>query len=145
MSDFPERLLAGYLSFHLREPAATHLLRVLATELRGRFTARLREDDRQEQRWFRARVRELLEIGGRDGTLAADDPALSAFLLCGAVTGILEQWHTAPGDVEMHCDVRLLSRQLVQRFAIDAAATGGERAPGDLVDREFDFGDRRRR
>lgn len=140
-----ERLLAGYLSFHLREPAATHLLRVLATELRGRFTARLREDDRQEQRWFRARVRELLEIGGRDGTLAADDPALSAFLLCGAVTGILEQWHTAPGDVEMHCDVRLLSRQLVQRFAIDAAATGGERAPGDLVDREFDFGDRRRR
>ena len=70
--------LASYLAFHLREPAATHLLRVLATELRGRFTARLREDDRQEQRWFRARVRELLELGVRDGTRLAGGPALTA-------------------------------------------------------------------
>ncbi|MCK5940575.1 MAG: TetR/AcrR family transcriptional regulator, partial [Planctomycetes bacterium] len=36
------QFLAGYLAFHLREPAATRLLRVLSTELRGRFTARLR-------------------------------------------------------------------------------------------------------
>ena len=41
------RFLTGYLGFHFREPAATHLLRVLATELRSRFTTRLREDDRQ--------------------------------------------------------------------------------------------------
>lgn len=127
------QFLAGYLAFHLREPAATHLLRVLATELRGRFTARLREDDRQEQRWFRAQVRELLELGARDGTLWAEDPALTAFVLCGAVIGILAQWHGAPSDVEMHCDEELLAQQLVARLA-----TGEVRAqPGED---EFDFG-----
>lgn len=127
--------LVGYLSFHLREPAATHLLRVLSTELRGRFTARLREDDRQEQRWFRAQVRELLELGARDGTLAAGDPALSAFVLCGAVIGILSQWHSAPSDVEMHCDETLLAQQLVARFA-----TGPARDGEPLGEGEFDFG-----
>lgn len=129
--------LSAYLSFHLREPAATHLLRVLSTELRGRFTARLREDDRQEQRWFRAQARELLELGARDGTLAVGDPALAAFILCSAVIGVLSQWHSAPTDVEMHCDERLLSQQLVARFATGAARDGaGEASPGE---REFDF------
>ncbi|HIE72413.1 MAG TPA: TetR/AcrR family transcriptional regulator [Planctomycetes bacterium] len=127
------QFLAGYLAFHLREPAATHLLRVLTTELRGRFTSRLREDDRQEQRWFRARVRELLELGARDGTLWAEDPALTAFVLCGAVIGILAQWHGAPTDVEVHCDEELLAQQLVARLA-----TGEARSqPGED---EFDFG-----
>ena len=129
--------LSGYLAFHLQEPAATHLLRVLSTELRGRFTARLREDDRQEQRWFRAQVRELLELGGRDGTMAVRDPALEAFLLCSAVIGVLSQWHSAPTDVEMHCDEGLLARQLVSRYAIGAARDGGAAPPG--AD-EFDFG-----
>ena len=127
------QFLASYLAFHLREPAATHLLRVLATELRGRFTARLREDDRQEQRWFRARVRELLELGVRDGTLLAEDPALTAFVLCGAVIGVLAQWHSAPGDVEMHCDEQLLAQQLVARLA----SGGVSSEPGED---EFDFG-----
>jgi len=127
------QFLAGYLAFHLREPAATHLLRVLTTELRGRFTARLREDDRQEQRWFRARVRELLELGVRDGTLLAEDPALTAFVVCGAVLGILAQWHGAPADVEMHCDEQLLAQQLVARLA------SGEVKPQSGED-EFDFG-----
>ena len=134
--------LASYLAFHLREPAATHLLRVLTTELRGRFTARLREDDRQEQRWFRARVRELLELGARDGTLAAEDPALTAFVLCGAVTGILAQWYSSPSDVEMHCDEGLLAQQLVARFAtgeVRAQAGAGEDG-AVLGEDEFDFG-----
>lgn len=134
--------LAGYLAFHLREPAATHLLRVLTTELRGRFTARLREDDRQEQRWFRARVRELLELGARDGTLSAQDPALTAFILCGAVTGILAQWHSSPSDVEMHCDQELLAQQLVRRFAtgeMHSQAKDGDDRVG-LGEGEFDFG-----
>jgi len=126
--------LAGYLAFHLREPAATHLLRILSTELRGRFTARLREDERHEQRWFRAQVRGLLELGERDGTLTVDDPALGAFVLCGAVTGILSQWHSAPSDVEMYCDDALLARQLVARFATGAAGGGEARDDGD-----FDF------
>jgi TetR/AcrR family transcriptional regulator, acrEF/envCD operon repressor len=136
------QFLAGYLAFHLREPAATHLLRVLTTELRGRFTARLREDDRQEQRWFRARVRELLELGARDGTLAAEDPALTAFVLCGAVTGILAQWYSSPSDVEMHCDEALLAQQLVARFATGElrleTSTGKDRS--GLGEDEFDFG-----
>lgn len=130
--------LAGYLRFHLREPAATHLLRVLATELRGRFTARLREDDRQEQRWFRARVRELLELGVRDGSLVAEDPASAAFVLCGAILGILLQWHTAADDVEMHCDERVLAEHLVAGYATGGGAAGGSR--GEVVgDSEFDF------
>jgi len=136
------QFLAGYLAFHLREPAATHLLRVLTTELRGRFTARLREDDRQEQRWFRARVRELLELGARDGTLLAEDPALTAFVLCAAVTGILAQWHSAPGDVEMHCDEQLLAQQLLARFAtgeVRSEASKRDQGAG-LGDGEFDFG-----
>lgn len=112
-----QAFLASYLAFHFREPAATHLLRVLATELRGRFTARLREDDRQEQRWLRASLRELLVTGLRDGSLFADDPAQAAFVLAAAVTGVLEQWHTAPGDVEAHCHEDELARVLAARYA----------------------------
>ncbi|MGC6488812.1 MAG: TetR family transcriptional regulator [Planctomycetota bacterium] len=134
-ADSLRAFLAGYLSFHLREPAATHLLRVLGTELRGRFTARLREDDRHEQRWFRAQVRGLLELGDRDGTLAVDDAAMTAFVLCGAVIGILSQWHSAPSDVEMHCDEVRLARQLVARFATGVVREDDEARDGD----EFDF------
>ena len=129
-----QRFLSAYLAFHVREPAATHLLRVLATELRGRFTARLREDERQEQRWLRANVRELLLLGVRDGSLAVDDPALAAFALAATVGGVLLQWHAAPGDVEMHCDVELLARWLVTRFATGLA-------PSERGD-EFGFGPR---
>jgi len=129
--------LASYLAFHFREPAATHLLRVLATELRGRFTARLREDDRQEQRWLRASVRDLLVHGLRDGSLLVDDPALSAFVLTAAVTGVLEQWHTAPGDVEAHCHEQELARVLVARYATGAM---GDRVVEPAS--EYDFRDR---
>ena len=126
--------LAGYLDFHFREPAATHLLRVLATELRGRFTARLREDDRQEQRWLRANLRELLVLGVRDGTLAVDDPALTAFVLAASVRGVLEQWQTSAPDVETYCQAEQLARLLVARHATGAAV---ERADGS--DPDFDF------
>ena len=85
------------------------------------------------ERWFRARVRELLELGVRDGTLLAEDPALTAFVLCGAVIGVLAQWHSAPGDVEMHCDEQLLAQQLVARLA----SGGVSSEPGED---EFDFG-----
>lgn len=127
--------LAGYLAFHFHAPAATHLLRVLATELRGRFTARLREDDRHEQRWLRASVRDLLVQGQRDGTLDAEDPALTAFVVSAAVAGVLEQWHTSPTDVEALCDERQLAGLLVQRYASSGAASGGGRGAED----DFDF------
>jgi hypothetical protein len=58
---------------------------------------------------------------------------LTAFVLCGAVIGILAQWHGAPTDVEVHCDEELLAQQLVARLA-----TGEARSqPGED---EFDFG-----
>jgi AcrR family transcriptional regulator len=126
--------LAGYLRFHFREPAATHLLRVLATELRGGFTARLREDERQELRWLRANLRELLVLGVRDGTLGVEDAASSAFVLAAVVRGALEQWQSSPDDVETHCDEGQLAAQLVARFATGAAS---ERADGGVGD--FDF------
>jgi TetR/AcrR family acrAB operon transcriptional repressor len=126
--------LAGYLSFHFRQPAATHLLRVLATEVRGRFTARLREDDRQEQRWLRARLRELLVQGGEDGSLLVDDPAQAAFAMAAAVIGALEQWHTAPHDVEAHCDEEALARALVARYA-----SGSRPESAEDPRREFPF------
>ncbi|MBM3974128.1 MAG: TetR family transcriptional regulator [Planctomycetes bacterium] len=126
--------LAGYLRFHFREPAATHLLRVQATELRGGFTARLREDERQELRWLRAKLRELLVHGVRDGTLGVEDAATTAFVLAAAVRGALEQWQASPTDVETHCDEAQLAAQLVARFATGA---DHERADGGVGD--FDF------
>jgi AcrR family transcriptional regulator len=124
--------LAGYLRFHFRDPAATHLLRVLATELREGFTARLREDDRQELRWLRASLRELLVLGVRDGALRVDDPASTAFLLAAALRGALEQWHSAPGDVEAHCGEDALAGQLVSRLATGAAGERPEGSAGDV-------------
>ncbi len=109
--------LAAYLGFHFHAPEATHLLRVLATELRGRFTSRLREDDRQEQRWLRASIRDLMVQGSSDGTLFAEDPALAAFLLASAVAGILEQWQTASADVGAFCSEEQLAGELVARYA----------------------------
>jgi AcrR family transcriptional regulator len=105
--------LAAYLDLHFADPALARVQRVLATELRGRFTARLREDDRQELRWLRASLRDLLVAGARDGTLAAGDPALTAFLLAAAVAGILEQWQAASADVETHCQGEHLARAMV--------------------------------
>lgn len=125
--------VATWLAFHFREPAAGHLLRVLSTELRSRFTARLREDERQEMRWLRASIRELLVLGGRDGTIAVEDPALAAFVLAAAVAGVVEQWHVAPADVEAHCDAEALARLILARFAV-----GG--GPGrDGGDDAFEF------
>lgn len=118
------RFLAAYLSFHFCEPAATHLLRVLATELRGRFTARLREDDRQERRWLRANVRELLVLGVRDGSLAVADPASSAFVLASAVIGALDQWQTSAADVEAHCHEDRLAAVLVAPFTTGSPGHG---------------------
>ncbi|MFK7742227.1 MAG: TetR/AcrR family transcriptional regulator [Planctomycetota bacterium] len=135
-ADVLRRFLSSYLGFHLRQPEATHLLRVLTTELRGRFTSRLREDERQEQRWLRARLRELLESGVQDGSLAVRDPALAAFVLCGAIGGILQQWHSAPSDVEMHCDEGLLADELIRGHATSSVPEA-RRPPGDS---EFDFG-----
>jgi AcrR family transcriptional regulator len=128
--------LGAYVAFHFREPAAARLQRVLATELRGGFTARLREDDRQERRWLRANVRELLVLGAQDGSLACADPALAAFLLTASVIGVIEQWQTAAADVEAHCHEGHLAAALVAPYAIgsraDRSSGGGAVAFRDL-------------
>lgn len=130
--------LAAYLAFHFHEPAAARLQRVLSTELRGGFTARLREDDRQERRWLRANVRELLVLGAQDGSLSTADPALAAFLLTAAVIGVIEQWQTAAADVEIHCDGELLASALVVPFVTgtqaDRSPAGESTAFRDLPD-----------
>jgi AcrR family transcriptional regulator len=108
--------VAAYLGFHFERPAATHLLRVLATELRGRFTARLREDDRQELRWLRSSLRDHFILGGADGSLFCEDPAEAAFLLAAALRGVLEQWHTAGSDVAPFCAAPRLAAALVERW-----------------------------
>jgi AcrR family transcriptional regulator len=131
-----QRVLAAYLNFHFREPHSAHLLRVLVTELRGRFTARLREDDRQEQRWLRGQLRELLLQGTRDGTLFVEDPAEAAFLLAAAALGVLEQWHGSSSDVEMFCDAGRLAQTLVARYAT------GRQNPAQPSGAEFDFRER---
>ncbi len=128
------RFLVAYLGFHFGSPAAAHLRRVLTIELRSRFTARLREDDRHEQRWLRSVLRELLVQGTSDGTLFADDPAEAAFLLAGAIAGVLDQWQTAAADVEAFCSAERLAATLVERWAT------GDRRRLSLPSAEFDFG-----
>lgn len=128
------QFLGDYFAFHFEAPAASYLHRVLSSELRSRFTARLREDDRQEQRWLRATCRDLLLQGAHDGTLFVDDPAFAAFQLAASVRGMLDQWQTAPADVEAFCNAESLAQALVARYA-----TG---APGRevTVRPDFDFG-----
>ena len=106
--------------------------------MRGAFTARLREDDRQEQRWLRSTLRELFVQGNADGTLFAEDPAEAAFVLAGAVAGVLDQWHTAAGDVAPFCDAGRLASTLAERWATGRSIGGGEQgAPRARDDFEF--------
>ena len=130
------QFLAAYLGFHFSAPQAAHLQRVLATELRGRFTARLREDDRQEQRWLRGNLREFVVQGSRDGTLFAEDPAAVAFLLAATTVGVIEQWLASRDDVEMFCEAERLAQTLVARYAT------GRQNPGPVPGAEFDFRER---
>jgi len=111
-----ESFLGQYLQLHFDAPRGSRLLRVLSSELGAAFTAHLREDERQEQRWLRAQLRELLTRGSRDGELFAEDPAMAAFVLAGAVEGILAQWCAAAQDVEPFCDPRHLATVLVAPY-----------------------------
>lgn len=95
-----EAFLTTFLQFHLRQPEAHPLVRLLHTELRAGFTTELRGDARAEMRELRARLRELFADGQRDGSLLVEDPALGAFLVAGTVEGVLEQWRVAPRDAE---------------------------------------------
>ncbi len=115
------RFLTAYFRVHLEAPHGVFLPRVLATELRGRFTTALRQDLRDEQAWLRGQIRELLILGEYEGGLFATDPAWSAFLLAGSVLGVLEQWQTAPAEVTGYCDCEELATALVAAWTTGAA------------------------
>ncbi len=95
-----EAFLGARLASHLRRPEARALMRLLGTDVRAGFDTTLRGDARGELRALRARLRELFSDGQRDGSLLVEDPALAAFVVAGAVEGILEQWRIAPRDAE---------------------------------------------
>jgi len=109
-------LLARHLEFHFANPAGVRVMRVLAAEVRRRFTARLRDDAPAAQRALRARLRELLTQGVADGTLFVSDVPLAAFLLVGAVEGILDQWIVSAGEVAPLCDAGTLAAALVAPY-----------------------------
>lgn len=104
----PDQTLRGfllrYLGFHFRYPEATSLLRVLATELRGRFTAQVREDLRTAQGALRGRLRQLLMAGVQDGSLFTTDPAMASFMISSTIDGVLSQWASSRRDAEPFCD-----------------------------------------
>jgi AcrR family transcriptional regulator len=92
--------LADYLRFHFEHPEAFGLLRVLASEMKGRFTTQIREDHQATLRAVRARIRELLMQGIHDGRLFATDPALATFVLAATVEGVLSLVSSTPRDAE---------------------------------------------
>jgi AcrR family transcriptional regulator len=102
------RFLLEYLGFHFRYPEATSLLRVLATELRGRFTAQVREDLRSAQGALRGRLRQLLMAGVQDGSLFTSDPAMASFMIASTLEGVLGQWISSRRDAEPYCDPQSL-------------------------------------
>ena len=117
-----------YLQFHFRHPEAGRLLRVLATELRGRFTAQVREDLRGAHRALRARIRELLIGGAQDGSLFTSDPAFDTFMIASTVEGVLSQWTNSPGDAERFCDPESLVGSLLVPY--ETGTGPRERAQG---------------
>jgi AcrR family transcriptional regulator len=100
----PPRHLRGflveYLRFHFAHPDVFGLMRVLASEMRGRFTTRVRDDHQATLRAVRARIRELLVQGAHEGRLFVADPALATFVLAAAVEGVLSLVNSAPQDAE---------------------------------------------
>lgn len=121
-ADEARAVLAVFLDYHFRTPQAAGLLRLLATEMRGRFTAQLREDLGGALRALRARLREVLTEGARDASLFATDPAQAAFVLAAGAEGVVQQWLAAPRDVEPFCDAEALAEAMVVPYATDLQA-----------------------
>jgi AcrR family transcriptional regulator len=124
-------LLARFLAFHFAWPDASRLVHGLASELRGSFTTELREDARAEQRALRARIRDALTHGIRDGSVFTHDPAVAAFLLASSVLGIVEQWLTSPVDAAAFCQPERLADTLVRDCAVRTSSDRPASAAAD--------------
>jgi AcrR family transcriptional regulator len=129
--------LADHLRFHFDNPQVASLLRVVATELSFRFTAQVREDVRTHQRVLRQQLRELLAVGANDGSLFADDTAFAAFVLAGALDGVVSQWTSAPRDVEPFLDPERIARSLVAAYL--TGRRGTRRAPAPVKEEDAGF------
>lgn len=132
-----EGFVAALFAHHLRRPEARVLRRMLGTELRAGFDTTLRADARGDLRALRARLRELFSAGQADGSLLVEDPALAAFVVAGAVEGILEQWRVAPRDVEPFGGPESLAGAVVGPYR--TAAGGGAAQPREPLDYEGEF------
>lgn len=118
--------LVAYLRFQFAHPEGSSLLRVLGTELKSRFTTRLREDLRETQRAVRSRIRDLLMAGVQRGRLFTSDPALATFFLASSIEGVLGLWHSSPRDAEPFCSPEGLADLMLAGFE-----TGNEGAAGE--------------
>ena len=144
VSDGPEgepvtlrSFLVQYLRFHFVHPEASGLMRVLASEMRGRFTTRLREDQQATLRSVRARVRELLMQGVHDGSLFTTDPALATFVLAATLEGVVSLVSSSPRDAEPFRHPESIVDFLLAPYEIGGAVTeegSGPRERPDGVD-----------
>jgi len=135
----PDQTLRGFLlhhlRFHFRYPEASSLLRVLATELRGRFTAQVREDLRRAQGALRGRIRQLLVAGVQDGSLFTSDPAMASFMIASTLEGVLSQWISSRGDAEPFCDPQSLVDFILAPFETGTSVQR-EASPTALPEKE---------
>jgi AcrR family transcriptional regulator len=132
-----EEFLGARLRACLKRPEARVLLRLHGTEVRAGFDTTLRGDARSELRALRARLREFFSAGQRDGSLLVEDPALSAFVVAGAVEGILEQTRIAPRDAEPFGGAESLAAAIVAPYLTGESAA--RRPPPAPPSDEGDF------
>ena len=127
--------LVQYLRFHFGHKEASGLMRVLASEMRGGFTTRLRADHQATLRSVRSRVRELLMEGVHAGSLFTTDPALATFVLAATLEGVVSLVSSSPRDAEPFRHPEsivdfLLAPYEIGGGAAEAGSGAGERPEG---------------
>jgi AcrR family transcriptional regulator len=136
-SSAAERLvdaLATWLGFHFEHPSGARVLRVLPDEMRGRWTARLRQDQRADLRARRAAIRGVFVQGTAEGCLFAPDPAFAAFVIVSSMDGAIDHWLRAPDDTAPYCSARPLAEQIVAPWI--QTAPDSEAEVGDELEQD---------
>ena len=126
--------LVRYLDFHFLNPDVTGLMRVLAGEMRDRFTTRVREDHQAALRAVRARIRELLMDGTQDGSLFTVDPAMATFVLSASIEGVLGLVHGAGRDADAFRHPESLVDFLLSPYETTSARGTAQTSGRDGVD-----------
>jgi AcrR family transcriptional regulator len=126
--------LVAYLEFHFRHPEVSGLMRVLSSEMRDRFTTRVRDDQQASLRATRLRIRELLMAGTHDGSLFTTDPAMATFVLSAAVEGVLSLVHSAGRDTDPFRHPESLADFLMVPYETSSEGGTGQTTEPDGVD-----------